>query len=80
MPNKKGGRSRPLLKVVTAVNADKIRFRIGTRVRLKRCHQPKGPRAITTIRAFLPTVQGGAVLDDALDRSRCWNVEDLERV
>ncbi len=55
-------------------------IRIGTMVRLKRKYQPKGVRQITTVRAWIPGIPGGVQLEDALDRSRCWNVEHLEVV
>lgn len=53
-------------------------IRVGSTVRLKRKVAGKGPRQWTTVRSFIPGVTGGVWLEEALDRSRGWNVQDLE--
>lgn len=55
-------------------------IRPGTPVRLKRKLQPTGVRQITRVRALIPGIPGGVELEEALDRSRGWNVQDLEPV
>lgn len=49
-------------------------FRPGDAVRLR------GKRAMTYVRRMMDDVDGGVELEEPLDRFRCWNVRDLERV
>lgn len=54
------------------------RIRVGSIVRLRRHQATAFPRQWTRVDHFIPGVEGGVWLDDALEWSRGWNVQDLE--
>lgn len=51
---------------------------VGDVVRLRRRNAETFPRQFTTVRALMSDVEGGVWLNEALEWSRGWNVEDLE--
>lgn len=54
------------------------RIRVGSVVRLTRVQATALPRQWTRVQALLPDVEGGVWLEEPLEWSRGWNVEDLE--